>query len=86
MIMLESLVLTGLAGYLGLLAGVSFVELINFALIEFNAQSEFFANPEIDINISLIALLVLVTAGTFAGVIPARKAAQTNPVIALRDE
>jgi putative ABC transport system permease protein len=86
MIMLESLVLTGLAGYLGLLAGVSFVELINYALIEFDAQSEFFANPEIDINVSLIALLVLVTAGTFAGVIPARQAAQTNPVIALRDE
>ena len=86
MIMLESLVLTGLAGYLGLLAGVSFVELINYALIEFDAQSEFFANPEIDINVSLIALLVLVMAGTFAGVIPARKAAQTNPVIALRDE
>jgi len=86
MIMLESLVLTGLAGYLGLLAGVSFVELINYALIEFDAQSEFFANPEIDINVSLIALLVLVMAGTIAGVIPARKAAQTNPVIALRDE
>ena len=86
MIMLESLVLTGLAGYLGLLAGVSFVELINYALIEFDAQSDFFANPEIDINVSLIALLILVIAGTFAGIIPAGKAARTNPVIALRDE
>jgi putative ABC transport system permease protein len=86
MIMLESLVLTGLAGYLGLLAGVSFVELINYALIEFDAQSDFFANPEIDFQVSLTALLVLALAGTMAGVIPARKAAQTNPVIALRDE
>ena len=86
MIMLESLVLTGLSGYLGLLTGVGFVELINYALIEFDAQSDFFANPEIDIQVSLTALLVLAIAGTIAGVIPARKAAQTNPVYALRDE
>ena len=86
MIMLESLALTGLAGYLGLLAGVGLVELINYALVEFDVQSEFFANPEIDIKVSLTALLVLAVAGTFAGVIPARKAALTNPVIALREE
>jgi putative ABC transport system permease protein len=86
MIMLESLVLTGLAGYLGLISGVSFVELINYALVEFDAQSKFFTNPEIDFKVSMTALLVLVVAGTLAGVIPAIKAAQTNPVIALRDE
>ncbi len=86
MIILESLVLTGVAGYMGLLAGVGFVELINFALVEFDAQSDFFTNPEIDFQVSLTALLVLVVAGTLAGVVPARKAANTNPVIALRDE
>lgn len=86
MIMLESLVLTGIAGYLGLLAGVGLVELINYAMIEFDAQSEFFANPEIDFKVSLTALLVLALAGTIAGIIPALKAAHTNPVIALRDE
>ncbi|GJM30443.1 MAG: ABC transporter ATP-binding protein [Cyclobacteriaceae bacterium] len=86
MIIMESLVLTGLAGYLGLLAGVGFVELTNYALIQFDAQSEFFANPEIDFEVGLTALLVLVVAGTLAGVVPAQKAARTNPVIALRDE
>ena len=86
MILLESLVLTGVAGYFGLLAGVGFVELINYALIEFDAQSDFFANPEIDFQVSMTALLVLVVAGTLAGIVPARNAAQTNPVIALRDE
>jgi putative ABC transport system permease protein len=86
MIILESLVLTGLAGYLGLITGVGFVELINYALIEFEAQSDFFANPEIDFKVSITALLVLVVAGTLAGVVPAQKAASTNPVIALREE
>ena len=86
MIILESLVLTGVAGYLGLLSGVGFVELINYALIEFDAQSDFFANPEIDFKVSLTALAVLVMAGTLAGIVPARKAARTNPVVALRDE
>ena len=86
MIILESLVLTGIAGYLGLLSGVGFVELINYALVEFDAQSDFFANPEIDFRVSLTALAVLVMAGTLAGIVPARKAARTNPVVALRDE
>ncbi len=86
MIMLESLVLTGISGYLGLLSGVGFVELINYALVQFEAQSDFFANPEIDFKVSITALLVLVCAGTLAGIVPARKAAQTNPVVALRDE
>jgi putative ABC transport system permease protein len=85
MIILESLVLTGVAGYLGLLSGVGFVELINYALIEFDAQSDFFTNPEIDFKVSLTALAVLVMAGTLAGIVPARKAARTNPVVALRD-
>lgn len=86
MILLEALVLTGVAGYMGLLCGVGFVELINYALIEFDAQSDFFANPEIDFKVSMTALLVLVIAGSLAGIVPARKAAATNPVVALRDE
>jgi putative ABC transport system permease protein len=86
MIIMEALVLTGVAGYMGLLTGVGFVELINYGMTEFNAQSDFFANPEIDFSVSITALLVLVVAGTLAGIVPARKAASTNPVLALRDE
>ncbi len=85
MILLESLVLTGIAGYCGLLAGVGFVELINYALITFEAESEFFANPQIDFQVALSAVLVLAIAGTLAGLVPARKAAQVNPIYALRD-
>ena len=86
MVIMEALVLSGVAGYMGLLTGVGFVELINYALNEFNAQSQFFANPEIDFKVSVVALLILVVSGTLAGIIPAHKAASTNPVLALRDE
>ena len=86
MVLLESLVLTGIAGYCGLLAGVGFVEMINYALVTFQAESEFFANPQIDIQVALMAVVVLAISGTLAGLVPARKAAQVNPITALRDE
>jgi len=86
MVLSEAMVLTGLAGYLGLLAGVGFVELINYGLVAFEAESEFFANPQIDLQVALTAVVVLAVAGTLAGLIPARKAAQVDPVFALRDE
>ena len=45
-----------------------------------------FANPEINMNVALIATGLLVAAGAVAGYVPARKAAAVKPVIALRDE
>ncbi len=86
MILLESLILTGFAGYCGLLAGVGFVEFINFSLVEFALESEFFANPQIDFQVAITAVFILALAGTLAGIIPAHKAANVDPVLALRDE
>lgn len=85
LIMLESIFVTAMAGYVGLLFGVLLVEAVNWVL----QQSGFdgpFQNPVIELNIGLVALALLVAAGAIAGFIPARKAAQVEPVNALRDE
>ena len=86
LVLQESVVITFFAGYFGLLFGVGLIELISWSLEEFQVQSEFFRNPEIDLKTALIANLLLVSAGTLAGFFPARKAASVNPIVALRDE
>lgn len=82
LIMLESIVITSLAGYIGLVLGVGLLELLSANI----PPSDFFANPEANINIAVTAMLLLVFAGTLAGFIPARRAASINPIEALRDE
>jgi len=82
----ESILITLVAGYSGLVFGIGLVELINWAMINFNAQPEFFRHPEIDLVTAISATLMLVFAGLMAGFFPARKAARVSPIEALRDE
>ena len=82
----ESIVITLLAGYIGLLAGVGLVELISWAMTNFEIKAEFFSQPQVDLKVAFIATLILVFAGTMAGFFPARKAAKISPIEALKDE
>jgi putative ABC transport system permease protein len=82
----ESIVITAAAGYLGLLAGTGLVAFINYLMKKFEAEGEFFTNPEVNLPVALAAMLLLVFTGALAGLIPAAKAANINPVVALRDE
>jgi putative ABC transport system permease protein len=66
--------------------GVVLVEAINYIMVRFNLESGSFANPEIDFQVAVSAIIVLAVAGTLAGLIPGTKAAKVDPVIALRDE
>ena len=87
-IMLESVVLTTVAGYIGLSLGVGLLELVS-KVLESKPQGGnemFFRNPEVNINIALAALTVLVIAGLFAGSIPAKRALSIKPIEALREE
>lgn len=80
-VMMESIILTSLAGYLGLVLGV--------ILVDFGGQlidTDTFVHPSVDINSVLIALTVLVVAGACAGLLPASRAVRIKPVEALRDE
>ena len=86
MIILEALVISGLAGYVGLVSGVFLIEGVALAMEELGAQSDFFANPEIDFGVAISAIAVLVFSGALAGFFPGLMAARISPVHALRDE
>jgi putative ABC transport system permease protein len=77
----ESVFITTLAGYLGLVAGIGALALIDNLL----PATDMFAHPEVDMTVALGATLLLVIAGALAGLFPARAAARVNPIQALRD-
>ncbi|MBN3035743.1 MAG: ABC transporter permease [Bacteroidales bacterium] len=85
-IIIESVLLTTIAGYFGLVLGVGLLEGLNYLLTQTGADSSMFTNPEIDFKMAVRALLILVVAGTLAGMIPARRAVSIKPIDALRDE
>ena len=80
-ILMESLFLTLIAGYLGLLAGLFLLEVLSDA---FKDENGMFRNPEANLNVALSALLILTIGGLLAGFIPASRAAKITPVNALR--
>jgi putative ABC transport system permease protein len=80
----ESVFLTSLSGILGLSAGVWLVELINKSLD--GGGGDMFKNPEVDIHIATIALIILVVSGAFAGLLPASRAVSVKPIDAIRQD
>ncbi len=82
----ESILITVIAGYVGLITGIGLIEFIKWALIEFNIEAPYFRDPDIDLFTAVMATVLLVIAGAIAGYFPARKAAKVNPIIALREE
>lgn len=86
LIIQESVFITALAGYFGLLAGVLLVEWFKGMLAGADTSNSYFANPDIDFNVAIIATVILVFSGALAGLIPAIKAANINPIEALRAE
>ncbi len=86
LVLMESIVVTAVAGYAGLLLGVGLLEGVKYFLEAFNIELLFFARPEVDFNVVITALLLLITTGTLAGLIPALQAAKITPVEAMRDD
>jgi putative ABC transport system permease protein len=82
MILFEAVLITSLAGYIGLILGVGLLSLISSVL----PQNDFFLNPSVDFTVAIVSTLVLILAGSLAGLMPALKAARIRPVVALRDE
>jgi putative ABC transport system permease protein len=85
-ILTESVVLTAIAGWFGLVFGVIILELMNKALQSGGGDNSMFTNPEVDFNVAMIALGILIFAGIFAGIIPAKRAMEVRPIEAIRDE
>ncbi len=84
----ESTALTGVAGCVGLMFGVTVLELVGLMMDSLppGQQPSMFARPEVDITVAVAATGVLVIFGALAGVLPARHAVNIKPVEALRDE
>ena len=81
MIITESILLTSFAGAAGLMIGVWLLEMFG-DMIEHDA----FSNPEVNLNVAVSALLLLIISGVLAGLMPASRAVNINPVDALRSE
>ncbi len=79
MVVKESLLITGLAGYLGLLLGTFVLDQIGDGLEEY-----FIYNPSVSSGIVVGATIILILAGLLAGYLPAKRAAQIKPIVALR--
>ena len=82
LILQESVLVTAVAGYFGLVGGVGLLELMARGI----QGSDYFRNPAVDLRVALSATALLIIAGATAGFFPARKAAAVRPVEALRDE
>jgi putative ABC transport system permease protein len=85
MIVLESLFLTAVSGYIGLAIGLLLVEGVNYSLKAFHLENDFFLNPQINGFVIIAAITLLIIAGFFAAFFPARRAALIKPVEALRE-
>jgi len=78
----EAVLITAVAGYVGLVLGVALLELASARL----PADGFFIRPEVDLRVAGWATAILVLAGTAAGLVPARRAARIRPIEALRNE
>jgi putative ABC transport system permease protein len=87
-IILESVVLTTLAGYTGLVLGIGILEMVSQAIASSTGPDNtgMFMNPEISLPVALRALAILIVSGALAGLIPAFRAVKIKPVDALRAE
>ena len=80
-ILIESILITTLAGYFGLLAGVGILEWASPIL-----KTYFITDPSVSKSLVISATLTLIGAGTLAGYLPAQKASKIKPIVALRDD
>jgi putative ABC transport system permease protein len=81
-ILLESVAITTLFGYVGIVMGTVVMEIV----ARLTEGSEAFSNPRVDLSITIYVTITLIICGAAAGLFPALKALKVKPVEALRDE
>ncbi len=86
MILTESIFLTSISGYMGLLIGTLIIGGLDYLMIANDVEAQNFHHPEVNLMVGIGSVITLIVAGAIAGLIPALNAARINPVIALKDE
>lgn len=82
LIIQESVFITAVAGYIGLVFGILVIEAINY----FGLEGDFFKNPNVNMGVAVSSVALIVVSGALAGFFPALKAARVQPIHALREE
>ena len=80
MVVQESVLITTIAGYLGLSLGTYILTLIGDSL----EKDYFIKDPSVSPGIVIGATIVLIISGLIAGYLPAKRAANIKPIVALR--
>lgn len=91
LIIVESVITTAIFGYIGMLCGILVNEYMDATIGHTTVktglfEATMFLNPTVGIDVCVQATLVIILAGTIAGLIPALKAAGVRPIEALRSE
>lgn len=81
MVLSEAILITSIAGYAGIVAGVALVELAGQKL----ADAPFVRQPSVSLAVTLEATALIVCAGALAGFFPALRAARVSPIVAMRE-
>lgn len=89
MVVLESVVITAIFGYIGMLLGIFFCEWMdatvgNQVMDMGIFQARYFVDPTVDLHTCVQATIVIIVAGALAGFFPARKAVKVKAIDALR--
>lgn len=93
LIIVESILITAVFGYLGMILGIGLTEGVNTLMEMANVGKEvsrddmsIFLNPTVNLSIALSATALIVVAGVLAGYFPARKAVLITAIEAMRNE
>ena len=91
LIVTESVLITAFFGYIGMLLGMIACQILDMTVGQskveiFGESMKMLENPTVGLGTAIGATVVLVVAGTIAGLFPARQAAKVKPIEALRAE
>ena len=91
LILAESVTITAFFGYVGMLLGMIACMILDKTVGQssvsiMDEEIAMFVNPTVGLDVAFEATLLLIIAGSLAGLFPARKASRVRPIEALRAE